>query len=100
DERGYTRSVKIDSSRFTIGRGKGNSLVIDDPHLSRRQSLIETFDATVQVSDCGSENGTFVNGARIAGVCVLRDGDEISFGESHWFTVRIGRAHPGGFDSA
>ena len=92
DELGYTRSVEIHSSRFTIGRGQDNDLVIDDRHLSRRHSLIEAFDATVQVSDCGSENGTFVNGTRIAGAYVLCDGDEISFGESNWFTIRIGRA--------
>lgn len=72
--------VAVESTRFTIGRSHDNDLAIDDARLSRRHALIERFDGIVQISDCGSEGGTFVNGKRISGGVVLRNGDTVSVG--------------------
>ncbi|HVG19899.1 MAG TPA: FHA domain-containing protein [Blastocatellia bacterium] len=82
DERGRSRHVTVECARFTIGRAQDNDLVIDDPGLSRRHALIESFDGIIQISDCGSQNGTFVNGGPVAGATVLKDGDVIMAGRS------------------
>ncbi|MEW6209865.1 MAG: FHA domain-containing protein [Acidobacteriota bacterium] len=92
DESGARRHIKVDSSRFTIGRSPDNDLAIDDVSLSRRHAVLERFGDTVQISDCGSTSGTFVNDHRVS-VATLKDGDSISAGHCA-FTVQIinGRA--------
>ncbi len=86
--------VAVESARFTIGYSHDNDLAIDDPRVSRRHALIERFDGIVQISDCGSEGGTFVNGKRINGGAVLRNGDMISIGPACNMLVSISSAGP------
>jgi len=86
--------VAVESARFTIGHSHDNDLAIDDPRMSRRHALIERFDGIVQISDCGSESGTFVNGKRINGGAVLRNGDAISIGPACNMLVSISSAGP------
>jgi len=92
DERGRFERVAVDSTRFTIGSSSDNDLAIDDPNWSRRHALIESFDGLVQLSDCGSESGTFVNGKPVKGGVVLRDGDTISVGSACHIRVSINGA--------
>lgn len=89
DERGPSEQVAVEATRFTIGHSPDNDLAIDDPMLSRRHALIERFDGIVQISDCGSEHGTCVNGKRINGGVVLRNGDMISIGAACNILVSI-----------
>jgi len=51
-----------------------------DLDVSSRHAAIVRHGAAFSVRDLGSKNGTFVNGARITGDVVLRDGDVIGFG--------------------
>src|SRR5258708_1321765 len=81
DQDGRERRVSVESRRFTIGRQSDNDLVIEDGSLSRRHALIESFGDFVQISDCGSQNGTSVNGHPITGTVELEDGDIITLGE-------------------
>jgi hypothetical protein len=74
------QQVEVKSTRFTIGNGSDNDLVIDDYTLSRRHALIETYEGIVQISDCGSEGGTFVNGRQLIDTIALHNGDSISMG--------------------
>jgi hypothetical protein len=94
DGRGCSESVAIESARFTIGHSQDNDLAIDEPGLSRRHALIEKFDGIVQISDCGSESGTFVNSKRINGGAALRNGDTISMGSACSMLVSIRSAGP------
>src|SRR5262249_40538849 len=48
--------------RFTIGRGEGNTLRIDDPSVSRRHAALEIGDA-LRIEDLGGANGTHVQRA-------------------------------------
>jgi pilus assembly protein CpaF len=66
----------------TIGRREGE-VVLDDPEISRRHATIAPgpHDEVV-VTDLSSTNGTWVNGARIAGPTVVRPGDELRLGDS------------------
>ena len=86
--------VAVESARFTIGHSHDNDLAIDDSGLSRRHALIEKFDGIIQISDCGSEGGTFVNGKRINGGVVLRNGDTISIGSACNMVISINSADP------
>jgi pSer/pThr/pTyr-binding forkhead associated (FHA) protein len=83
------RQLEVTSTRFTIGSGADNDLVIDDFGLSRRHALIETYEGVVQISDCGSDDGIFVNDKRLTGTMVLRDGDHISIGRGYLIKVAI-----------
>jgi len=88
-ETGEEERVGIDLRRFTIGRLPENDLSLDDSSLSRRHALIERADGSVIVSDCGSQNGTFVNGKPVVGAVELHDGDLLTFGGSTEITVEI-----------
>jgi len=91
---GPSRQVAIKSRRFTIGRSPDNDLSINDPGLSRRHTLIEIFDGIVQVSDCGSQNGTFINERLVTGARVVNDGDTISIGSGCDISVRVKNPSP------
>jgi hypothetical protein len=78
DDLGRTRQLVVQSKRFTIGRTLENDLTIDNSSLSRRHAVIENFEGVVQISDCGSQNGTKVNGATIVASAILHSGDVIS----------------------
>jgi hypothetical protein len=64
-----------------IGRDPANTIVLDDPTVSRRHARVELTDEGIVLTDLGSSNGTFVNGARIERA-VLKPGDEIVLGAS------------------
>jgi hypothetical protein len=81
DQDGRESKVSVESRRFMIGRQSDNDLVIANGSLSRRHALIESFDDLVQISDCGSQNGTSVNGHLLTGTVELHDGDIITLGE-------------------
>ncbi len=70
----------VDSKRFSIGRTPENDLFLDDTSLSRRHALIEEFDGAFNLSDCGSSNGTLINGRTIVGAAKLQDWDVLTFG--------------------
>jgi FHA domain len=90
-ETGEEERISLDSRRFTIGRLPENDLTIDDANFSRRHAIIETVDESITVSDCGSQNGTFVNGRPVLGAVRLRDRDVITFGGSKEISVEMGR---------
>jgi len=90
DEQQRAREVDLSGSRLTVGRSPDNDLFIEDTGLSRRHALIEMFDGIVQISDCGSQNGTFVNGVQVRGSTRLKDGDVVSIGNACEIEVRFG----------
>jgi two-component system response regulator AtoC len=54
------RTVDLPSSGpFTIGRGDGNALRIDDPGVSRNHAVLH-IDAKLVIEDLGSANGTLL----------------------------------------
>ena len=53
------------SGMITLGRKKGNDIVIDDPSVSSIHAALEFDGKWMQVYDFGSKNGTYVNGERV-----------------------------------
>jgi ABC-type multidrug transport system ATPase subunit len=68
-----------------IGREPGNDLVLDDLRVSRHHARLGVGPDGALLEDLGSQNGTFVNGARV-GRARLADGDLVGIGG---FTFRF-----------
>lgn len=66
---------------MTIGRQPGNSIVINDPDISRRHCVIEPAEGRYRIYDVGSRNGIIVNGQRVQR-SELRAGDVITLGKT------------------
>jgi predicted component of type VI protein secretion system len=77
---GRERRVVVHTRGFTIGRAPDNDLVLNYPNLSRRHAVIESSGGGVRIADCGSQNGTLVNGVPADGSVELRDGDVVTLG--------------------
>ena len=66
-----------------VGRGAENGIRLDgDEFVSNRHAVIEPRPDGLWVSDAGSTNGTFVNGARVTDARLLQDGDVIRIGQT------------------
>ena len=83
------RTVDVDAKRFSIGRTPENDLQIEDGSLSRRHALIEEVEGRFMLSDCGSSNGTFVNGRQVFEATELADWDVLTFGGVGDVVIRI-----------
>jgi len=78
---GHEEVLGLQGDAVTIGRAHSNTLVLDDAPVSRSHAKIDFGNGRFVLSDCGSKNGSFVNGKRIQGH-VLAAGDEILIGET------------------
>jgi pSer/pThr/pTyr-binding forkhead associated (FHA) protein len=73
----------LDSTPLTIGRGAQNDLTLEhDDFASARHARFEPRRDGVWVSDAGSTNGTYVNGARLSKPRRLAPGDVIRVGST------------------
>jgi transcriptional regulator with GAF, ATPase, and Fis domain len=63
-----------------IGRGGDAELQLGDGSVSRRHARLTQVDGRAQLADLDSQNGTLVNGERIAKARPLVSGDEIVIG--------------------
>lgn len=64
-----------------VGRSTGSDIFLVDPSVSRNHAVLELRGEDVVVRDCGSTNGTFVNGERVQ-LRTLRPGDRVAFGKT------------------
>ena len=72
-----------DGQDVSVGRDAGYSVIaIPDPRTSRRHCELRRQGDVVYVMDCGSRNGTFLNGKRLEGKTPAREGDVIVIGRS------------------
>ena len=73
----------LNSAPVTVGRGGQNDLVLTgDEFASARHARIEVRGDGAWVQDLDSTNGTYVNGARVAGAQRLDAGDVVRVGET------------------
>lgn len=64
----------------TIGRDPTNDIVLTDRSVSGHHAVIQRYDSDWVLADLGSRNGTFVNGAPLAGEAGVTAGDVVQFG--------------------
>lgn len=77
--------IAIDERKdLTLGRSKEAAVLIPDPSLSRIHARVFRRQTPARVEffieDCGSTNGTFVAGHRIAAPTLLADGVRVNLG--------------------
>jgi hypothetical protein len=89
------KTVRIASARFVIGRKDGCHLILQDGWVSREHTLIfESRPGDYVVKDLGSENGTFLNGEKVA-EGRLRNGDLVRVGRTELkFLLHAAAAEP------
>jgi EAL domain-containing protein (putative c-di-GMP-specific phosphodiesterase class I) len=75
------RNIRVDSSRFLVGRKPEASLCIPSPTVSREHAELTVVDRELLLRDLGSTNGTYVNGTRVQSPCTVRHGDLLQFGQ-------------------
>ena len=75
------RAFRFHQSITTIGRLAGNDFIIIGPTVSRRHAQLSFSEGHWYIEDLKSGNGTQVNGQRVYGHILLKDGDIINFGD-------------------
>lgn len=76
------RHFVLRNDAMTLGRDAANPIHVQDTEVSRRHAEIrELRPNEYQLTDLGSSNGTFVNGARID-TTTVRSGDRIQVGKT------------------
>jgi hypothetical protein len=81
---GIGRRIAVGSGGVVLGRGSRAALAFsDDSLISQRHATIsQSGDGAVAITDLGSTNGTFVNGARITGPTKVTSTDVIGLGKT------------------
>jgi len=75
-------------SIFTIGRVDGNDMIMPDYAISKQHAILEIKRDNYFIRDCGSTNGTMVNGKRLEKKPVqLLDGDVIGFARYEFYLL-------------
>lgn len=70
--------IDIDETQdYFIGRGSDCGLVLPERQVSRQHVKITRDDKGYTLHDLGSKNGTHLNGQRLTGSALLRDGDQV-----------------------
>ena len=74
--------LSLPASTITLGRASDCTIPIRDKFLSRRHAEILFESGKWVVRDCGSVNGTLLNGSRLMAPAILKPGDRIILGDS------------------
>src|SRR5262245_32772587 len=78
-----TLDLKADQP-VKLGRNRGNTIVLRDQHASRWHAEIIPEEGNWILRDCGTTNGTRLDGTRISGATPLEDGQEIRIGDTRF----------------
>ncbi len=71
------REIPVAGPKFLIGRGDGCQFQPQNKLVSRKHCAILIEESSAAIEDCGSTNGTFLNGEKIQQRQELKDGDQI-----------------------
>lgn len=72
----------------SIGRGKGNDIIVDDATVSRDHAVLLRRRAGWFINDVGSKSGTYVNDKPAEGRTPIMIDDVISIGETSYIVKR------------
>ena len=68
---------------ITIGRNRGNDVIVEDPAASRYHlQIVEFDDGSYRLIDFNSTNGTYINGNRVSGETKLEKSDFVRIGDT------------------
>ncbi|MFP6684445.1 MAG: FHA domain-containing protein [Polyangiaceae bacterium] len=83
---GTERRDRYDHSEITIGRVKGNDIVLPKGNVSKKHARLICRDGRYIVTDLKSTNGTYINHRRITHATLVREGDRIYVGD---FVIKV-----------
>src|SRR6266567_7149386 len=72
----------LHGAAVSIGRASECTLPIKDRYLSRKHAELVVVDGAWVLKDCGSANGTYLNGVRVDRDRPLKTGDRIRLGDT------------------
>lgn len=77
--------IDVTLGKITIGRSPDNNVVIDSKLASRNHAIIQKIKDAFYLKDCGSTNGTYLNGTKIPSDKYIRihSGDKITIGNDN-----------------
>jgi pilus assembly protein CpaF len=78
---GPQSTYSFDKTEVSIGRVKGNDIVLPKGNVSKRHSRIVVKDGKFIVVDLKSTNGTYVNGRKITSPQVIKTNDKVYIGD-------------------
>jgi pSer/pThr/pTyr-binding forkhead associated (FHA) protein len=81
--------VSFRNDELRIGRMKENDLIINNLAVSRFHAVLRRTSDGFEIEDLGSENGTLMNGAPVAGKMAMPAGAELLIGK-HTLSIRMG----------
>lgn len=81
DKGGGARRLDFDKTEVTIGRVKGNDIVLPKGNVSKRHARVVLKDGKFIVVDLKSTNGTYVNGRKITSPLVVKQTDKVYIGD-------------------
>ena len=67
-----------------LGRSRECDCVVSETTVSRRHAILRRTSSGWELSDLGSSNGTFVNGARVTGAVLVKAGDDVWLGSARF----------------
>jgi len=73
---------QLNGETVSIGRASDCTIPIKDRYLSRKHAEIVPLNGAWVLRDCGSANGTYLNGSRVDGDQPLHGGDRIRLGDT------------------
>ena len=76
------KDLPLSQQVVRLGRGKSLEIPLDDSAASRHHAEIRQEGGLSLLADCGSVNGSKLNGDLIRGIAPLRSGDRIQIGAS------------------
>ncbi|MFT7514590.1 MAG: putative component of type VI protein secretion system [Candidatus Omnitrophota bacterium] len=90
--------IPLGDSITTLGRSKRNTIILDDPSISREHLRFYVDDDTVSVEDTGSSRGTLLNGQALTSRMALKHGDELDVGKQQIKIVSLNQSLDGDED--
>ena len=79
---GDERAIPLGPEALTLGRDPDCVVVVSSPFISRQHARIELDPDGPRVTDLGSRNGTYLNGARLDAPGLLRHADVLTLGDA------------------
>ncbi|WP_375766381.1 FHA domain-containing protein [Archangium gephyra] len=79
---GVGQLLPVKQGVLVLGRASTSDLRLQHPSISRRHAQLTRRGDHLTLKDLGSQNGTYVNRARLTGEVELRSGDELALGNA------------------
>ena len=76
------RALLLDGDRVIVGSAPDGDVVVGDASVSRIHAVLHQLGGRWFIEDCGSRNGTSVNGDRVTSMHLLRPNDEVRLGRA------------------